>query len=329
MASDDVLSRPAPPPDLVLAYGAGPEHVADVRLPPWLAGTAPAGVPSADVPAAGVPAGGVSAAGVPTGGVPAAAVPAVGAGAAPLVIFLHGGFWRATFDRAHTGPLATALAAAGFVVCVPEFRRTGQRDGGWPGTFHDVAAAVDVLPSRIRGAVGADLISDEPALLAGHSAGGHLALWAASRHQLPPGTPWRTPGGQTRGVVALAAVSDLPACHALGLGRGAAQALLGGGPGRYPDRYHRADPMQLLPVGCPVRLVHGSEDDTVPCAMSRDYAARARAAGDDIVLDELPGAGHFDVIDPLSSWWPRVQAAFAALAAPGPVPRPGPPLPSA
>src|SRR5215471_17311577 len=92
---------------------------------------------------------------------------------APLVMFLHGGFWRAAFDRTHTGPLASALAAAGFVVCVPEFRRTGQRGGGWPGTFDDVAAAVDLLPSRIRGAVGAGLISDEPVLLAGHSAGGH------------------------------------------------------------------------------------------------------------------------------------------------------------
>ena len=334
MASDDVLSRPAPPPDLVLAYGAGPEQVADVRLPPRLGVPAAGGRPGGERLAGGRqptdggqrPASGGQAAG---GARLAAGVWPAGGRPAPLVIFLHGGFWRATFDRAHAGPLATALAAAGFVVCVPEFRRTGQRDGGWPGTFHDVAAAVDVLPSRTRGAVGAGLISDEPALLAGHSAGGHLALWAASRHQLPPGTPWRTPGGQTRGVVALAAVSDLPACHALGLGRGAAQALLGGGPGRYPDRYHRADPMQLLPVGCPVRLVHGSEDDTVPCAMSRDYAARARAAGDDIVLDELPGAGHFDVIDPLSSWWPRVQAAFAALAAPGSVPRPGPPLPGA
>jgi pimeloyl-ACP methyl ester carboxylesterase len=108
----------------------------------------------------------------------------------------------------------------------------------------------------------------------------------------------------------------MPACHALRLGQGAAGALLGGGPRRHPDRYLLADPMQLLPAGCPVRLVHGSADDRVPCGMSRDYAARARAAGDDTVLDELPGAGHFDVIDPLSPWWPRVLAAFTALAAP-------------
>jgi acetyl esterase/lipase len=277
--TSDVLSRPAPPPDLILTYGPGPGHVADVRLPPRSAGPSQAQAP------------------------------------AQLLIFLHGGFWRAAYDRTHTGPLATALAAAGFAVCVPEFRRTGQRGGGWPGTFDDVATAVDVLPALAREAAGGDMIGDHPVLLGGHSAGGHLALWAASRHRLPPEAPWRAAPGPARGVVALAAVSDLAACDALGLGQGAARALLGGGPGRHPDRYRLADPMRLLPVGCPVRLVHGSADDRVPCGMSRDYLSRARAAGDDAALDELPGAGHFDVIDPLSPWWPRVQAAFAGLAA--------------
>lgn len=273
MASDDVLSRPAPPPDLVIRYGPGPEHVADLRLPPRSARARPV----------------------------------------PLVLFLHGGFWRAAYDRSHTGPLATALAAAGFAVCVPEFRRSGEPGGGWPGTFDDVAAAVDVLPAVARDAAGTDVIADEPALLAGHSAGGHLALWAAGRHRLPPEASWRAPGPRARGVVALAAVSDMPACHALGLGGGAAAALLGGAPGQHPERYRVADPVTLLPLGRPVRLVHGSADDRVPCAMSRDFAVRARATGDDAELDELPGAGHFDVIDPLSPWWPRVVAAFTAL----------------
>lgn len=288
--TSEVLSRPAPPPDLVLTYGPGPEHVADVRLPPRPGRPSPA-QPSVQPPAR-----------------PSAQPPA------HLVIFLHGGFWRAAYDRAHTGPLATALATAGFAVCVPEFRRTGQPGGGWPGTFDDVATAVDVLPALVREAVGGNVISDQPALLGGHSAGGHLALWAASRHRLPAEGSWHTAPGQARGVVALAAVSDLAACHALRLGQGAARALLGGGPGRHPDRYRLADPMRLLPVGCPVRLVHGSADDRVPCGMSRDYLAQARAAGDDAALDELAGAGHFDVIDPLSPWWPRVQAAFSGLA---------------
>jgi acetyl esterase/lipase len=272
---DDVLTRPAPPPDLVIRYGAGPEHVADVRLPPRRPG--------------------------------AMAPPA------PLVIFLHGGFWRARYDRAHTGPMATALAAAGYAVCVPEFRRTGQPGGGWPGTFEDVAAVVDRSAALVREAAAPDVVADGPALLAGHSAGGHLALWAAGRHRLGPGSAWRS-APMAGGVVVLAGVSGLADCYDQGLGDSAATALMGGSPGQFPQRYRDADPAVLLPLGCPVRLVHGSLDDVVPATMSRDYAAIGRAAGDDTMVTEVPGASHLDVIDPLSPAWPQVMAAFTALS---------------
>jgi pimeloyl-ACP methyl ester carboxylesterase len=115
-------------------------------------------------------------------------------------------------------------------------------------------------------------------------------------------------------VVGLAAVSDLTACEAERLGGGAADGLVGGPPGRYPERYALADPARLLPTGIPVRLVHGSRDDRVPCRMSRDYAARAVAAGDDVDLDELAGYGHFELIDPLSPAWSAVLAAFRLIA---------------
>jgi pimeloyl-ACP methyl ester carboxylesterase len=199
-------------------------------------------------------------------------------------------------------------------VCVPEFRRTGQRGGGWPGTFDDVAAAMDRSPALVRAAVGAGVIADGPALVAGHSAGGHLALWTAGRHLLRPGSGWRTAAPTARGVVVLAGVSGLADCYNRGLGNGAAAALMGGGPSRYPQRYRDADPAVLLPLGRPVRLVHGALDETVPPDMSRDYAASGRAAGDDTTVAELPGAGHLDLIDPLSPAWPQVVAAFAALA---------------
>jgi acetyl esterase/lipase len=275
---DDVLTRPAPPADLVIRYGAGPDHVVDVRLP---------------------------------GKRPGATSPA------PLVVFLHGGFWRAAYDRSHTGPLATALAAAGYALCVPEFRRTGQPGGGWPGTFEDVAAAVDRSPALVREAVGPGVIADGPALLAGHSAGGHLALWAAGRHLLGPDSAWRT-AQRARGVVVLAGVSGLAECYDQGLGDGAAAALMGGGAAQFPERYRESDPAGLLPLGCPVRLVHGSLDDVVPPAMSRGYAAIGRAAGDDTTATELPGATHVDLIDPLSPAWPHVLAAFGALSPPAP-----------
>jgi acetyl esterase/lipase len=314
---DDVITRPAPPPDLVLSYGSGPGDVADVRLPPKPRGGAPGGEkPRGDAArqaARGEALGGEAARGEALSG------EALGGEAqpAPLVVFLHGGFWRATHDRAHTGPMGTALAAAGYAVCVPEFRRTGQPGGGWPGTFDDVAVAVDRTPALVRQAAGPGVIAEGPVLLAGHSAGGHLALWAAARHLLDPGSPWHTAQPCARGVVVLAGVTSLAECYEQGMGDGAAAALMGGGPGQHPQRYRDADPAGLLPLGRPVRLVHGALDDVVPMEMSRGYAARGRAAGDDTALVELPGASHVDLIDPLSPAWPHVVAAFGALGGPG------------
>jgi acetyl esterase/lipase len=283
----NVLVRSARPPDLVLRYGAGPDHVADVHLP------SPEAVERSGI-----------------------------GGRALFTIFLHGGFWRAQYGREHTAPLAEALAEAGFAVCAPEYRRSGQREGGWPCTFDDVAAAVDRLPALV-GADSSGIVATEHMVLAGHSAGGHLALWAASRHRLPARSPWRTDGAPAGcGVVALAAVSDLAQCHELRLGQRAADALMGGGPARFPERYAVSDPARLVPIGLPVRLVHGTADDRVPHEMSVGYAARARAAGDDrVVCTLLPGAGHFDVIDPLSGAWPAVEGAFRSAAPP--VERPG------
>jgi acetyl esterase/lipase len=239
------------------------------------------------------------------------------------VIFLHGGFWRSSYDRAHAGPLSEALAAAGFAVCAPEYRRTGQPEGGWPGTFDDVAAAVDTLP-QLAAQVSCGMADPDRVVLAGHSAGGHLALWAASRGRLPADAPWHAswhapqPGaaglGAGVGVVSLAGVCDLAACYRLGLGSGAAAALMGGGPVQFPDRYRVADPLTLVPAGAPAWLVHGTADDRVPDSLSRDYAAAAVAAGGQAHVELLPGCGHFEVIDPLSAAWPGVLDAFRAAA---------------
>jgi acetyl esterase/lipase len=232
-------------------------------------------------------------------------------GPAPLVLFFHGGFWQAAFDRTHTATLAAALATRGFAVCTPEFRRIGEPGGGWPGTFDDVALAVDTLPGLV-----ADALSVEPGrlILAGHSAGGHLAMWALGRHRMPAGAPWQLSAPPCLGVVALAPVSDLGACHALGLENRVTDRLIGGGPDRYPDRYALADPARLVPLGRPVWIVHGTVDDRVPYEMSRDYTARALAAGDQVVLDTLAGCGHFELIDPLSVAWLTVLSAFEAVA---------------
>jgi acetyl esterase/lipase len=276
----DVLNRSARRPDLVLRYGDGTDHVADVHIPP-----------EARAPREG------------TGG------------RVPLTIFLHGGFWSAQYGREHTAPLAEALSAAGIAVCAPEYRRTGQSGGGWPGTFDDVAAAVDRLPGLVTEATGG-LTADHAGgiVLAGHSAGGHLALWAASRHHLPPESPWHAEPPGWRGVVALAAVSDLVGGYRKALGQQAVGALMDVGPAEVTDdRYWQADPSRLLPAAGPVWLLHGMADDRVPYLMSLDYARWARAAGAraaEATCVLLPGAGHFGVIDPLSREWPQVVEAF-------------------
>lgn len=240
-----------------------------------------------------------------------------------LILFFHGGFWRQAYDRVHAGPLATALAGAGFTVATPEFRRTGAPGGGWPGTFDDTAAAVRLLPALIEQATGA---APQPVILSGHSAGGHLALWAGGRAR-PAETGEAGETGKTGktgktgepgvvGVVALAAVTDLAEAYRLNLSNGAVAELLGGGPQQWPDRFRAADPMAALPLGVRATLCHGDRDEVVPPAFSRRYVAKARDAGDAVKLHTWVAADHFDVIDPTAPCWPDIVAAFAELAPP-------------
>ena len=220
----------------------------------------------------------------------------------PLVVLVHGGFWRPVYDRRHLGPMASALAAAGFVVAVPEYRRAGMAEEGWTGPFSDVAAALDQV-AAIAEAHGASATGR--VTWAGHSAGGHLVLWAAARPGLPAGSPWRGslgPGPATH-VVSLAGCSSLRLCAEWNLGAGAVRLLMGGGPDEVPERYAVGDPGALPAPPIPVTLVHGTDDDTVPLRMSQAFAAGC--------LVEIPGAGHFDLIDPQSPAWPRVLSVLA------------------
>ncbi|MGC4806521.1 alpha/beta hydrolase family protein [Micromonospora sp. DT233] len=212
----------------------------------------------------------------------------------PLVVVVHGGFWRAEYDRTHTGPLAAALAALGHPVAQLEYRRTGQPGGGWPGTLTDVLAGVAALPALAAPVLG-DRLRPGPPLLVGHSAGGHLALHVAAS---APAT--------VAGVLALAPVADLAEAYRLDLDSGAVAALLGGGPTQWPERYAVADPAARLPVPVPVVVVHGTLDRQVPVALSRAYVAAARATGSEIRLIELPECEHFGLIDPAGPAWPKV-----------------------
>lgn len=225
--------------------------------------------------------------------------------AAPLVIFVHGGFWRAKYDRMHLRPLCNDLAWRGYTVAAIEYRRVGQPGGGWPGSFDDVALAFDTVPYVLA----SEGVRVGRVVLAGHSAGGHLALWGATRHRLPDDALWRLDGPPpVAGVLALAPVCDLADAYRQGLGEGATGELLGGGLERFPARYAAVDPAVLPVPEVPTTLVHGVLDDRVPVEHSRRYAARGAR------LVELADVEHFAVIDPLSVAWPRVLDALADLA---------------
>ena len=235
-------------------------------------------------------------------------LPADGEGPWPVVVLIHGGFWRWGWDRTLMTPLARDLAGRGFAAWNVEYRRVGQEGGGWPGTFDDAAAAVDFLAEL-------EAVDSTSVVTVGHSAGGHLALWLAARHRIAAGAPGAAPRVRPCAVVSQAGIADLARGAADGLGDGACVALLGGTPRELPERYAAASPAALLPLGVPQVLVHGSCDDIVPPAQSRSHADAASAAGDDVELVEVAGADHFDVVETGHAAWAAVVNRLPRLLA--------------
>ncbi len=233
---------------------------------------------------------------------------------APLVVVVHGGFWKKAYDRAHAGPQSVALAGAGYVVATVEYRRVGLLGSGWPATFDDVASMADTVVDLVSAAV-PGRVDPARVCFVGHSAGGHLVAWLAARHRLPSHSPWHTETPLAAAVVPLAGVLDLTVADRLGLGGNAARSLLGGPPQRHPERWAAADPAQLLPTGVRTVLLHGTADRAVPVEVATSFADAARAAGDVAVLHELPGVGHYALIDPLAPAWPHVLAAVSEALA--------------
>ena len=226
-----------------------------------------------------------------------------GTGPFPVVVLLHGGFWRVGWDRTLMTPLARDLAEHGVAAWNVEYRRVGQDGGGWPGTLLDVAAAVDHL-------AGVGEIDASRVIACGHSAGGHLALWLAARPRLPAKAPGADPVVRLRAVVGQAAVADLAGGWSNGFARDRIEGLLGGAPDDVPERYRIGDPIGLQPIGIPQVLVHGMGDEDVPPEQSRAYVRRAGAEAE---LVELDGADHFDVIDPRHEAWRAVVERLPVL----------------
>jgi acetyl esterase/lipase len=222
-----------------------------------------------------------------------------GKGPFPVVMNLHGGYWRAKYDLAHAGHLCAALTILGFATWNVEYRRVGDKGGGWPGTLEDIVSANRFLPQLAKRYP----LDTSRLLVMGHSAGGQLALCLAA-HQ-----------PSISRALALAGVLDLERAYQLHLSNDAVVEFLGGTPKTVPEHYEEADPMRL-PIPKPRQFVlHGSADDTVPPDFSRKYAEAKKARGESVTLVRIPKAGHFDLIDPRSAGWQRVADGVRQLLA--------------
>ncbi|WP_330338714.1 alpha/beta hydrolase [Streptomyces sp. NBC_00557] len=285
---ESAFSHPPVDPDVSSAYGSHPDQVIDFYAPRT----------AADSPA-------------------------------PLVVVLHGGAWRARYDRRHITPFADFLARRGFAVANVEYRRGGEPlipgqspapeagsvpppAGRWPDTFDDVAAALDALPALAREAL--PQADARRTVLTGHSAGGHLALWAAARHLLPADAPWRTDRpAPLRGVVALAPIADFEVAEKLEVCGHASLQLLGGHD-TFAERRPYADPVLLLPTGIATTLVQGRNDLEVPQTVAESYVDAAAKAGEMVGLTLLEDVGHFPLIDPAADACAVVAEEIAQLA---------------
>lgn len=226
-----------------------------------------------------------------------------GAGPFPVVVVIHGGCWRALHTLEYMGHLSADLTAAGVATWNIEYRRLGQDGGGWPGTYLDVARAIDHLRK-----LAADFPLDlRRVVVTGHSAGGHLALWAAGRHRLTPESElYSADPFPLAGAVPLAGLTDLQMT-----GTACDEEL----PQMYgsDDTLTQTSPVAMLPLGLPVVIIQGEEDLPVPPGQATAYLEAAVRHGDRPRLCLLPEADHFVIVDPCSSIWPRIRTEILSL----------------
>ena len=237
-----------------------------------------------------------------------------GPGPHPLAILVHGGCFKAAYAKAdYMAPIADALKNEGIATWNIEYRRLGDPGGGWPGTYRDVGHAVDFVRT-LATSYHLDLAR---VVVVGHSAGGHLAMWAAGRSRVPRASAiYVATPLPVRGALDLAGPLDMSAHIAEyeGLCRDSViTTLLGGTPAAHPDRYAQASPIKLLPYGLPQVVVVGTYEEFVPMPLVRSYADAAQRAGDSVRVILIPNAGHFEIASPRSFAWPPINRAIRAL----------------
>ncbi|WP_162053163.1 alpha/beta hydrolase family protein [Pontibacter pamirensis] len=234
-----------------------------------------------------------------------------GEGLFPVVVVVHGGCWLSAYDRQYMAHLSEQLTQAGYATWNLEFRRVGDAGGGWPGTFLDVARGTDYVRELAK----KHPLDTKKVVVIGHSAGGHLALWLAARHNLPKSSPlYMKKPLKLTGVVSLAGIPDLATySHQKGSCNEAVPELMGGMPAEQPARYADASPTALLPLRVPSRLIQGALDLIVPVTQSQEFTAHAKAKGDDAELILIEKAGHFDLVAPHSPVYEQVERAVQEL----------------
>lgn len=230
------------------------------------------------------------------------------------VVVIHGGYWRDQWTAELGVPTALDLVEHGWAVWNLEYRRAGSAgrtgDGGWPATFRDVAMGIEHLVNLAKDMAG--VLEPNRVAALGHSAGGHLAVWAAGRAAQAARTGGESPAARLVGVVSQAGVLDLSAAHRLRLSDDAAANLMGGPESAVPEAYALADPMRRLPTGVPVFAIHSREDAAVPFELSEAYVAAARQAGDPAELHETVG-DHFALITPGQEAYETCRELLARL----------------
>jgi acetyl esterase/lipase len=230
----------------------------------------------------------------------------------PVVVLIHGGCWQQKVAGMElVRPAAGAFLEKGYAVWSITYRRIDEEGGGYPGTFQDVGAAIDALRDHAE----AKKLDLNRVVLWGHSAGGHLALWAGARHKLPAESPLRTENPlRPRGVVSVGGFGSLQKWETEIRTVCGADSVPKLAPGETDARFADTSPDRLLPSGVPAVMLHGVFDYVAFPAMGLSHAQDGRKAGDRVDIQIAPVAGHFEVIAPGTAAFAQGLAAVERFA---------------
>lgn len=236
-------------------------------------------------------------------------IPQTTATSLPVVVMVHGGGWRSDLGLHYMRGISEDMASYGVAVWNIEYRRVGS-GGGWPTTPSDVCDAVDFIP-KLR-ELADPRIDPNMVFATGHSAGGQLATWLATRPLLPRNLPGADPSVKVRGVVSMAGVVDL--IYAFEVGKDMfLPPYLGGEPKNIKQRYWEASPISHLPSGIPVTMVHGVDDKVVMVEQARRYYEAAIKAGDPAGIIEIKNTGHHGFPNVNHESWRQSRGALLRM----------------